>query len=172
MTFDSENAVAEELGVVSLRDLGEEERVKLAAMLPDISEPLRSRLYEIVPKFEATAIAAINAYEQTYIGGLDSNDKNQQRIHEGLKQSRAIIAGKLARDGLSEEYEQYLVESLKEADRLEAEKDTENKAFISHEARKTRKDAMFIAIGVPVITILVSVGAQALLGRTVPPASN
>lgn len=31
---------------------------------------------------------------------------------------------------------------------------------------------MFIAIGVPVITILVSVGAQALLGRTAPPASR
>ncbi|GAA1759898.1 hypothetical protein [Agromyces humatus] len=168
MTFDNEDAVARALEVASLRDLSKEKRVELAAMLPDIPEPLRFRLYDIVPDFRATELAAVDAYERTYAAGLDADDKNQERLHASLGRTRDIIEGKLARDGLSEEYERYLIESLKEADQLEAEKDTENKAFISNQARETRRGMLLLQLGVPIVTAIVVVGAEAILGRGVP----
>lgn len=168
MTYDDEDAIAKALDVPSLRDLSKEKRVELASMLPDISEPLRSRLYDIVPGFRATEIDAINAYERTLSAALDSDDKSQARLHESLGRTRDIIEGRLSRDGLSEDQERYLIESLKETDRLEAAKDTESKAFVAGQARETRKGALLLQFGVPIVTAIVVVGAEMLLGRGTP----
>lgn len=163
MSLDNEEAVARALEVTSLQDLSDRQKIELAALLPEIPEPLRSQLYDLVPGLRAIELAAVDAYERTYVAGLDTNDKNQQRLHDSFAQTRDVIEGKLTRDDLSEEYERYLLDSLKEADRLEAQKDTENKAFIASEARATRRAMLFATLGVPVVTVIVSVGAQVLM---------
>lgn len=163
MSLNNENAVARALEVTSLRDLSDRKKIELAALLPEISEPLRSQLYDLVPGLRAIELAAVDAYERTYVAGLKANDKNQQRLHDSFVRTRDVIEGKLHRDDLSEEYERYLIGSLKEADRLEAQKDTESKAFIASEARETRRAVLFVTLGVPVVTVIVSLGAQVLI---------
>lgn len=165
MTLDNEDAVARALNVPSLRNLSAEKQVELVALLSDIPEPLRSQLSELVPGLRATQLAAIDAYEQTLTASLDANDKNQERLHASLNRTRDVIEGRLNRDDISEEQERWLVESLKDVDRLEAEKDTENKTFIGGKATETRRGILLLQFGVPIATAIVTVGAQILLSR-------
>ncbi|MDT3317697.1 hypothetical protein Q9S71_12790 [Microbacterium sp. KSW4-11] len=163
MTLSNEGELARALDVPDLRNLSDEKKLEIAAMMDDIAEPLRSQLYDLIPGLRDAALEAVTAFERIYGLELDANDKNQKRLHDSLESTRSAIRDRLQREELSAEQEATLLAALARVDELAARKDTENKAFIADQARETRRGVALVQIGVPIATAIVVLGAQALL---------
>lgn len=164
MTLDSEDAVKKALGISSFREMSKEKTLALWASLPDVGKEVRLKLIEQIPGVQKFALDAIAAVRGTFEKSLDTNNESREQLHESLGQVRKVIEGRLEREGLSEEHERFLIERLIETGNLEAEKDSENKAFIAHEADHSRKAAFAIA-GLGVVAAVVFAGGKIMLDR-------
>lgn len=167
MSLDSEDAVKKALGVLSLDNLSDEKMLELAALLPNISEPVQLKLIEQIPGFQKIALEAVNVVEQTFEKTTESDTKGHSELHASFDDIRDAIKGRLARDDISEAHAEYLVDKLIETGHMEKEAVTEKRKFLSNEASATRM-ASIVQAGLPIVTAVIVTGARIMISRGTP----
>jgi len=164
MTLENWNAISKALDVPSLQGLPEEKYPELVALLPDIPDELRLKLFELIPGFLQFALDAMKAVEETLQTTIKSNDKNQAELNESFGDLRNILKGRLERDGISEEHERFLIENLMNLQNIQVDKDSENKRFLSDQANATRLSKMAHA-AMPVLETVIMTGVRIMISR-------
>lgn len=167
MTLDNEDAVKKALGVSSLSNMSDKEILEFGALLPDISENLQQGLIAQIPGFQKNALEAVNVMERTFEKTLESDDKSQTQLHESLGDIRQAVKGGLGRDGISEEHERFLIETLTETGHLEAEAVADRRKFLAEQANATRR-ADIIQASLPIVSMVVAVGFKIMISRGGP----
>jgi hypothetical protein len=165
LKLDSERAIAKALGESTLADLPKEKFPDLVALLPEISEELRPKVFELVPGFLQYSMDAMNAVEETFKHTLSSNDRSQTELSQSFSELRAVLNGRLERDGLSEEHERFLIKNLVRLQTMQLDKDTENKRFLAEQASATRR-AKVAQTALPILEAVISAGVRIMLTRS------
>lgn len=169
MTLDSEDAVKKALNVSSLENLSEPQLLKLAALLPNISEEVQLRMVNQIPGFQKIALEAVDVVEQTFETTTASDDKAHRQLHDSLGDIRSAIKGSLAREGVSEEHERHLVDKLIETGHMEAAALSDKREFQAKEASATRF-ATALQASLPIVTAVIVTGARIMISRGGPRA--
>ncbi|MGW8565182.1 hypothetical protein [Isoptericola sp. NPDC055881] len=130
MTFDSEDAIKEELGLDSWRNLSKDKVMRFAAMMPDMDTEVAVRVIEQFPQFKAFALDALSVLEREHESSLKANTHSQEAVHQAFQDTRDIIRGQLDKGDPTPEERRHLIECLMEIAKLESAMDTENKKFI------------------------------------------
>ncbi len=164
MTLDSEDAISEALGVSSLQALQAEQYPELVALLPEMSDELRLKLFELVPGFLQFSLDAMNAVEETFEKTIESNDRDQTELRESFKDLRDIFKGRLDREGISEKHERFLIRNLMDLQKMEVDADAENKKFLADQANATRLAKMAHA-AMPIIETVIMTGVRIMITR-------
>ena len=164
MTLDNQDAIAKALGVPSLNNLPEEKLPELVALLSDVPEQLKLQLMKSNPALQQYVLNAIAAVEDDLRATLSSIDASSQQAFVALAEIRAVVAGELNKDNISDERWLYLMDMLKENGKLAMAVDYKTKELTAQQANAARFTKIAVA-AMPYIETVVQVGVRILITR-------
>ena len=122
MNFKNEAEVLEALNIPAWHALTRDLLPRLASMLPAMDKDLAAM---ILPKLSADAVQELSAVVKA---ALDSNDRNQDRLHEADMAMLAPLASAYSQADTPEERDEQW-QRIREVREAKSAKDTENKEF-------------------------------------------
>ncbi|MFF0593498.1 hypothetical protein [Streptomyces antibioticus] len=159
MRYQNEDEVKQALEIDSWRHLSKENMVKFAAMMPDMSTELALKIVEQFPVFTDFAKDVVGVMEKTYDSTLSANKESQELFHRACQDIRDILRSELAKGGLSWDEKKFIIEQIQETGRMEFQKDSENKRFLSVNLKRALAGA-----GAALALAVVFVGGKVILG--------
>lgn len=130
-TNDAIDEVKKALGIDSFTNMSKKTKFQFATMLRDMDMQVALKIIEQSPEFAKFALDLLNDVESSYSATIKSNEQNVEQFYRGVQETRAILNGQLNRDNLTPDQWKFLIESILGLTKLESEKDTENKKFLS-----------------------------------------
>ena len=164
MTLRTEDWFNEQMGVANIHDVQPAQFPSVISCIPEMSDELRVKVLDQVPGFRQYAIEAMKAVEETLETTTGAIGKEQTELHESFMSLRQILAGRLKRDGISEEHERYIIDRLVELQAMEKEQKTETNKLIGEQGDATRL-AKLADAAIPIITTVLATGVQILINR-------
>ncbi|MFI0542700.1 hypothetical protein ACH3VS_27885 [Streptomyces sp. WSLK1-3] len=131
MAYKNEDEIKRALGIESWRHLSKDKVIRFAAMMPDMSTEVALKIVEQFPVFKDFAKDVVGAMENAYASTLTANKQSQEHFHRACQEIRDILKGELNKDDLSWEEKKFIIEQIQETGRMEFQKDSENKQFLS-----------------------------------------
>lgn len=167
MTLDSENDLTRRLEVGALDSVTDEQLPLVIRLVPEMSNELRGKLFDLVPGLTEYAIQSMKEIEATLQTTLGATGKEQSELHESFGELRAILAGRLRREDISEGHAEFIIEKLMEAQRMETDQKSESATLIADQANATRRAKVVEAAG-PFLAIVLASGITTVINRRGP----
>lgn len=131
MKYTNENEVKKALGIESFRNLKKDDIVQFFTMLPDIDKEVSLKIIEQFPNFKEYALTAVDGFQETTKGLLNSNIQSQENLHTAWQDVRRILEAQLKNPDTTSEEKLRYAEMIMETVRQESAKDSENKNFLT-----------------------------------------
>lgn len=131
MKYTNENEVKKALGIESFRNLKKDDIVQFFTMLPDIDKEVSLKIIEQFPNFKEYALTAVDGFQETTKGLLNSNIQSQENLHTAWQDVRRILEAQLKNPDTTSEEKLRYAEMIMETVRQESAKDSENKSFLT-----------------------------------------
>ncbi|OKX83653.1 hypothetical protein [Corynebacterium glutamicum] len=131
MKYKNENEVKKALGIESFRNLKKDDIVQFFTMLPDIDKEVRLKIIDQFPNFKEYALTAVEGFQETTKGLLNSNIQSQENLHTAWQDVRRILEAQLKNPDTTSEEKLRYAEMIMETARQESAKDSENKSFLT-----------------------------------------
>lgn len=100
-------------------------------MLPDIDKEVRLKIIDQFPNFKEYALTAVEGFQETTKGLLNSNIQSQENLHTAWQDVRRILEAQLKNPDTTSEEKLRYAEMIMETARQESAKDSENKSFLT-----------------------------------------
>ncbi|NHO85178.1 hypothetical protein [Micromonospora sp. CMU55-4] len=159
MVIKSEEDVKKVLDIDTWRNLSKDKVFQLVAMMPEMEKEVQLKIIEQLPEITKLAVKAMITVRKVHESTLSSNEKSQENVHRGYRETRAAIIAQLQRDDLDPETRRYLNELLMQTADKESAKDSENKHFLDRWVNKT---TLGVAAAAIVLTAVATGGKVAL----------
>ena len=131
MKYKNENEVKKALGIESFRNLKKDDIVQFFTMLPDIDKEVSLKIIDQFPNFKEYALTAVEGFQETTKGLLNSNIQSQENLHTAWQDVRRILEAQLKNPDTTSEEKLRYAEMIMETARQESAKDSENKSFLT-----------------------------------------
>lgn len=131
MKYTNENEVKKALGIESFRNLKKDDIVQFFTMLPDIDKEVSLKIIDQFPNFKEYALTAVEGFQETTKGLLNSNIQSQENLHTAWQDVRRILEAQLKNPDTTSEEKLRYAEMIMETVRQESAKDSENKSFLT-----------------------------------------
>jgi len=131
VSYKSEDELKKALEIDSWRNLSKDKIVKFAAMMPDMSTELATKVLEHFPDFKKLASETLDRLERQHSDTLRGNSDSQEQVHDAFQEVREALRNELEREDLTPERRAELLEQILETGNREFAKDSENKRFLS-----------------------------------------
>ena len=160
MTFDSEDAVKQALGIETWRNLSKANVMRFAALMPDMDREVMLGIVAQFPAFTRFATKTLAGLGDAAQSTRESNDASEARLGEGRAHLRETIDRELARDDLSMDDRKYWVDQLQKNLADQGQDNARNRTFVVEVLNRQTAVA-----GVALIAALVFVGGRVLAER-------
>lgn len=164
VALNSGDELAKAVGESSVENIPASKYPDVVVMIPEMSDELRARLFELVPGLLQYSLDAMNATEETLKTTLAANAQDQAELSASFDKLQAIAEGRIQRGELSEEHERFLFDYLMKLQDKRVDTSRENKQFIANEAAATRRAKMMQA-SLPVLEMAIMAGERIMLTR-------
>jgi len=164
VTISNGDELARVVGENAVGDIPETKYADVIALIPQMSDELRAELFKIIPGLLQFSLDAMQATEDTLKTTLAANAQDQAELSASFSELQAIAKGRLERDGMSEEHEQFLLDYLMKLQDRRIESSRENKQFIANEAAAARR-AKMVQSSMPVLEMAIMAGVRIMLTR-------
>ena len=131
MKYTNENEVKKALGIESFRNMKKDDIVQFFTMLPDIDKELSLKIIDQFPNFKEYALTAVEGFQETNKGLLNSNIQSEENLHTAWQDVRRILEAQLKNPDTTSEEKLRYAEMIMETVRQESAKDSENKRFLT-----------------------------------------
>ena len=131
MKYTNENEVKKALGIESFRNMKKDDIVQFFTMLPDIDKELSLKIIDQFPNFKEYALTAVEGFQETTKGLLNSNIQSEENLHTAWQDVRRILEAQLKNPDTTSEEKLRYAEMIMETARQESAKDSENKRFLT-----------------------------------------
>ena len=129
--LETENEVKKALNIDSFRNLSKRKVVEFVSLLPQMDKEVATAIINQFPNYSQTVSEMVKQLGDTCNSILEKNDTSTRSVVEAYQKILDDLRLLLQRDDLSFDERQQITSSMIEvADKL-AEKDTENKHFLS-----------------------------------------
>ncbi len=131
----SEAKVLKKLGIPDFRHMTKEKVVSFVSMLPYMEPEVAKKALEQFPEFAKTALAITENLKATIEEAIKGNAKNMEDFNGACLEVLESLRTRLSGPELSAEEKDEVIASMMQVLSLMAQKDSENKAFLSGLAR-------------------------------------
>lgn len=156
----TEQKVLKKLGIPDFRHMTKDKIVAFATMLPKMDPEVAKKALEQFPEFAKTATEIVSYYKEMIEKGFDYNDKSINSFYLTCDAIIATLNEQLKDGNLSFEEKQIVIDKMIELAKMKADKDSENKHFISDVVGKVTLGL----VGV-VATVATVLGVQTQMGK-------
>lgn len=164
MTLSNGDELAKAVGETSPESIPEAKYPDVVALIPEMSDELRAKLFDLIPGLLQFSLDAMSATEETLKTTLGANAEDQAELSASFSELQAIVKGRLERDGISEEHERFLFDYLMKLQDKRIGSSRENKQFIANEAAAARR-AKMVQASLPVVEMAIMAGVRIMLSR-------
>lgn len=102
MTLSGGEELAKAVGETAVGAIPEAKYPAVIARIPEMSDELRTKLFELIPGLLQFALDAMNATEETLKTTLGANAQDQAELSASFSELQAIVRGRLERENISE----------------------------------------------------------------------
>lgn len=95
MALNSGDELAMAVGESRLENLPESKYPDVIALIPEMSDELRAKLFELIPGLLQFSLDAMNATEETLKTTLAANAEDQAELSASFRELQAIAKGRL-----------------------------------------------------------------------------
>jgi hypothetical protein len=127
----SEAKVLKKLGIPDFRHMTKEKVVSFVSMLPYMEPEVAKKALEQFPEFAKTAMAIIENLKATIEEAIKGNAKNMEVFNGACLDTLESLRTRLSGTELSAEEKAEVIACMMQVLSLMAQKDSENKAFLS-----------------------------------------
>lgn len=156
----SEQKVLKKLGISDFRHMTKDKIVAFATMLPKMDSEVAKKALEQFPEFAKTATEIVSYYKEVIEKGFDYNDASVKSFYLTCDTIIEKLNEQLKNENLTFEEKQIVIDKMIELAKMKADKDTENKYFISDILGKA-----MVGVGVVVAAVATVLGAQTQMGK-------
>ena len=151
----TEQKVLKKLGIPDFRHITKDKIVQFASMLPRMDPEVAKKALEQFPEFAKSAKEIVSYYKDIVYKGFDENTASVNSFYAMCDAINDALREQLQDENLTFEEKSVIIDKMIELAKMKAEKDTENKKFISGIIGKVT-----LGIGVAVGAVAAVLGAQ------------
>lgn len=155
----TEQKVLKKLGIPDFRHMTKDKIVAFATMLPKMDPEVAKKALEQFPEFAKTATEIVSYYKEVIEKGFDENSASVNSFYLTCDSIIETLREQLKDGNLTFEEKNIIIEKMIELAKMKAEKDTENKHFISEIIGKVT-----LGVGLVVASVATVLGVQTQLG--------
>lgn len=159
----TEQKVLKKLGIPDFRHMTKEKIVAFATMLPRMDPEVAKKALEQFPEFAKTATEIVSYYKEMIEKGFDYNDASVKSFYLTCDAIIETLNEQLKDGNLTFEEKQIVIDKMIELAKMKADKDTENKHFISDILGKAT-----VGVGIVVAAVATVLGVQTQMGKIEP----
>lgn len=141
----SEEAVKKMLNIDSFRNLSKEKIIEFVSLIPQMDKDVAISVINQFPTFANSAKVMIENLKETTDRTIESNDLSQKAAIDAYRFILDQLGTLLLNDDITAEERAYITEKMIDVANQIADKDTENKSFLSNQNK---------VIGVAVVCVL------------------
>lgn len=151
----TEQKVLKKLGIPDFRHMTKDKIVQFASVLPRMDPEVAKKALEQFPEFAKSATEIVSYYRDVVYKGFDENTTSVNSFYAMCDAINNTLREQLQDENLTFEEKSVIVDKMIELAKMKAEKDTENKKFISGVIGKVT-----LGISIAVGAIAAVLGAQ------------
>ena len=151
----TEQIVLKKLGIPDFRHMTKDKIVQFASVLPRMDPEVAKKALEQFPEFAKSATEIVSYYKDVVYKGLDENTASVNSFYAMCDAINDTLHEQLQDEHLTFEEKSVIIDKMIELAKMKAEKDTENKKFISAVIGKGS-----LGIGIAVGAVAAVLGAQ------------
>ena len=151
----TEQIVLKKLGIPDFRHMTKDKIVQFASVLPRMDPEVAKKALEQFPEFAKSATEIVSYYKDVVYKGLDKNTASVNSFYAMCDAINDTLHEQLQDEHLTFEEKSVIIDKMIELAKMKAEKDTENKKFISAVIGKVS-----LGIGIAVGAVAAVLGAQ------------
>lgn len=156
----SEQKVLKKLGIPDFRHMTKDKIVAFATMLPKMDPEVAKKALEQFPEFAKTATEIVSYYKEMIEKGFDYNDASVKSFYITCDAIIETLNEQLKDGNLTFDEKQIVIDKMIELAKMKADKDTENKHFISGILGKAT-----VGVGIVVAAVATVLGVQTQMGK-------
>lgn len=156
----TEKKVLKKLGIPDFRHMTKDKIVAFATMLPKMDPEVAKKALEQFPEFAKTATEIVSYYKELVEKGFDYNDVSVKSFYITCDSIIETLNEQLKDGNLSFQEKQIIIDKMIELAKMKADKDSENKQFISDVVGKVT-----LGVGVVIATVATVLGVQTQMGK-------
>lgn len=151
----TEQKVLKKLGIPDFRHMTKDKIVQFASALPRMDPEVAKAALEQFPEFAKSATEIVSYYKDVVYKGFGENTASVNSFYAMCDSIKDILNEQLQDENLTFEEKLVIIDKIMELAEMTAEKDSENKKFISGVIGKAA-----LCIGIAVGTVAAVLGVQ------------
>lgn len=151
----TEQKVLKKLGIPDFRHMTKDKIAHFASALPRMDSEVAKAALEQFPEFAESATEIVSYYKDVVYKGFGENTASVNSFYAMCDAVKDILHEQLQDENLTSEEKLVIIDKIMELTKMTAEKDSENKKFISGVIGKVT-----LSIGIAVGAVAAVLGAQ------------